>query len=217
MRRGLSVLLLPLFMVILGSAVTPARASLLLGVGSASVEVGESGYIDVTITNTGDQDIALGGFNLALAAGGPGILLTTADYLTTDPYLFGTDGVQGENLLFDPPPAGADIAAFDISSLLEGTVLGAGQTMGLARIGFNALSVGIFSVSLLGYPETAFTDLDSIDTDPAQTFWTNGQVTVRLSSAAIPEPSTLVLMGLGLAGGAAAHAVRRSHRRPAAA
>jgi hypothetical protein len=183
-------------------AVQPARASLIVSAQSVSAVVGTSGNtFDITLTNTGPTDVTIGGFSFGISTASPNIDFTGASTTTTTaPYIF-----AGDSFVELPPgfplntSSGQSLAATDLSASGNGTVVGAGDTLGLGEVFFDVAAgttVGQIIVVTLDASQTSLSD-------PAGTPITVDTL-ANGSIAPTPEPSTLVLFSaslVALAGG----------------
>ena len=84
-----------------------------------------------------------------------------------------------------------------LANTLNGSVPGINGSGVLAEISFSALGIGAATVSLSNI-QLLDSNLDSIFPDPA----VDGTVNITASGGNIPEPSTFILLSIGLAAGA---------------
>jgi hypothetical protein len=137
--KGRSALFLLLAAAALVLAAAPARADLMISVGSATVAPGGAGAFDVTLSNPlGDTAVQLGGFTVALSvASGSGITLTRVDFPPTNYVFAGASFDQNFSL-----PLGAVTAttgsANDVTDPVAFVTLNPGSSFALARFSFSA-------------------------------------------------------------------------------
>jgi hypothetical protein len=176
------------------------RSELIVDVEMVSADPGDSGFLQVLLTNDSATDRDLSGFSVDLELIGPGVQLISADDQTTPGYLFGASG--SGILTFDPFP-NAGFLLQDLFLDAPGfTTLGAGQTVGLGRIAFRVAgdaAAGFRPLVILPGPGTEFTDGDSLPI--AGLVLSDGGIMVGMT--AIPEPSTMLMClgALALVGG----------------
>jgi hypothetical protein len=181
-------------------AAAPAQAALILAVQSVSAAAGSTGNaFDVTLQNTGPSAVTIGGDSFGLMVGSPNITFTSATTATTlAPYIFDGQSLFGPTISFTPP--GQTIQAADLFATFgSGVSVGAGVTVGLGHVFFNVApgtTPGPYTVTVLPFPTTGLTDPNG-NNIPINTL-SNGTITVTPgTTAAVPEPATLLLAGLG--------------------
>jgi hypothetical protein len=166
------------------------RSELIVGVETVSADPGESGFLQVLLTNDSATDRELSGFSVDLGLIGPGVQLVTLDDQTAPGYIFGASG--SGSLTFDPFPNGGFLLQDLFLDTPGFTTLGAGQTVGLGRIGFRVAedaSAGFRPLVILPGPGTEFTGGDSLPI--AGLILSDGGIMVGMTP--IPEPSTLAM------------------------
>ena len=182
---------------LLGSIAAPARADLIITVLDSSAAPGGTGTFDITLTNTGAVDINIGTFSVEpTLSPTSGVHFTDVTTATTLPYIFAASSsvTASSPFSYDLFP-NTDFTASDSSfSTLGYETIAAGATLGLAHVLYSVdagtpLGTAPVRLNLTG------TALD----DGAGNFLTftpvNGTITIALR--AVPEPSTVLLMGIG--------------------
>jgi hypothetical protein len=189
-----AVRLLAAGMLLLFAAV-PAQAALIITAGNAIAAAGSSGNtLEVTLTNTGPSAVTIEGFSFGISTTSSGINFTSATTATVAPYIF--DG----NTFFGPTintTSGMSLNASDIDSNFTGASVAAGATVGLGHVFFNVApgtTPGPYTVTLAPFPTTGLSDAMGGNL-PFQ--GVNGIITVGPGTTVVPEPSTLLLAGLG--------------------
>ena len=207
---------------------SPGKADLIVTVGSASINESGTGTLDVLVSSTGSDAVQLAEFQLLIepsSVATPGTYLSFVDpgpnspgYVTDPGYLFAGNS---DSEFFDIPVGGPSTTATpgDTFAGLDATAdlfdVSVGTTpLLLARLGITAgtgvppVAGDIFTVSLVP-SGSAFEDSFF---DPVAFSGSPGTVTVVGDQvAAVPEPSTMLALGLGLAAFAGT-AVRRRRR-----
>lgn len=199
-------------LLVLGPAVVPSQAGLVVSTTPVAANPGDAGFFEILLTNDSAPDRTLAAFSLDLEVGA-GVLVTSVDEATTSaPYVFGADG-SGQ-LTFDPLPASA-VSISDLDFSLDGFVtIGAGDTVGLARVGYQIAAnapAGPVSISFVKGPVTLILSAAG-PAYPDTIVTTNpGTIDVNPGTGTVPEPSTALMVALGGLGLAAS--VRRRGAR----
>jgi hypothetical protein len=184
----------------------PARAGIIINVGSASVFRGGTSTLDVTLSNTGLSAQNLAGFSFEISVPvGSGITFSGVNETTGMPYIFFGDSFDtisnGDSTISHGtahPGPGAIIDASDFSNSGLGVSVASGATLGLGHVLFSAaggapLGPAPVTLSTAGCP-TACGPTSLSDSNGASVAFSgvNGAITVAASS--VPEPSTLLLL-----------------------
>lgn len=196
----------------------PAAADLIVSVSSVPLALpGSTGnLLEVDLTDTGSSAVDVGSFTFGIGTNDPRITFTSADTSTTSPYIFdGHSFVQDFGVSLNTS-SGPSLVGSDLSDSLASTTVGAGDTVGLGRVFFdvsNGPGPAAVVPVVLDPNNTSLAD-DLGNPVPIDTL-SNGSIT--LLGTSVPEPSSLVLFGLGLLGCAALCPLRRRRGRPARA
>jgi hypothetical protein len=205
-RKGMgpSRPILALALSLIACAAAPARADLIVQVGSVVAAAGSTGNgLEVTLTNTGPDAVSIDGFSFGLSVD-PAVDLTGATTATASPYIFAGHSAFGPDVATSVGSSLQASDAYDPAG--SAAVLASGATVGLGRVLFDvsALASGVYTVTLEGFPATSLSlGLDDV---PITTL-VDGSITVE---AAVPEPSSAILAIVGVA----ALAARTARRRP---
>jgi hypothetical protein len=173
-----------------------ARASSILTIGSlVASSPSSNNAFDVTLTNTGPAALTIGGFSFGISVSDPHVVFTSVTTSTVSPYVFDGQSLFGPNI--DTAPAGQSAIASDLFAVFgSGTTIGAGVTVGLGHVLFNILpgASGPIPVTFI----SAQTSLsDALGNNLTVNSLVGGTITVP--GASVPEPASLMLLGLGLA------------------
>ncbi|MCF7979559.1 MAG: PEP-CTERM sorting domain-containing protein [Chromatiaceae bacterium] len=168
-----------------GSAILPANAALILSVSPASqtVSLGDQVLIDVLFSGLEDGlDEIVSGYDLTLSF--------------DDSILAYSSGSYFDLVDFSPIPdfsINGEIS-WNSSSFLDDAVLQGqqGDSVTLASLTFNTLSAGTSPFNF------SFDDVTGLDFTTLSYSIENGSATVGASVGSVPEPATLVLVGLGI-------------------
>jgi hypothetical protein len=194
-----AVRLLATGMLLLFAAV-PAQADLILNVQSVTAAAGSTNNaLDVTLTNNGPSAVTIGGASFGLMVSSTNITFTSATTGTTlAPYIFDGQSAFGPTISTTPP--GQTLEASDVFAVFgSGTTVGAGMTVGLGRVLFNVApgtAPGPYPVTVQPFAFTGLIDPSGLNNIPITTL-NGGNITVIGATAPVPEPSTLLLAGLG--------------------
>jgi PEP-CTERM motif len=173
----------------------PARAGLIIQALNSTAAPGGTGAFDVIIIDNGGS-FNVAGFSVELSVPA-GSVISFSD-VTTDTlaatYLFGT--LQSQPFTFDTFP-NQDFSAGDFTATAPGFVtLMDGDEFGLAHVTYavdSGAPAGPVALSLV----PTGTSLSDENGDGVSFTTSNGTITV--SGPTVPEPSSLVLAGLGAA------------------
>jgi hypothetical protein len=233
-----------LAVLVAGFAVLPSRADLVVSIGSTAVAPGATGSVTVDITNSGSSAVQINsyGIQLVIAPISPTLsqlafTMPTAQqlgYLSDPDYIFVNNSFDA----IPPPFVGSPTQTIYYNDTFNATdstadgntvSIGVGQTYLLAVLPITTLTQlepqlgDSFSVSLnpasgtgssSGGATTFFDVLDSNNNEISFVPFTSTPGTVTISTAAVPEPSTLMLALLGIACLAVAQTTMRSKRAP---
>jgi hypothetical protein len=198
---------------LLWPAAAPARADFQVSVQSVAVDPSSTGNaLEVTLTNTGPSAATVGSFSFGLTTDSPTLITFTGATTdtTTAPYIFAGHSLFGPVISLG---TGATLTASDVYDVSgAGVSLGAGATVGLGRVLFDAGNTAILiPMTLAAFPDTSLSDATGTDIPITRL---NGGV-IKVGSP-VPEPSSLALLGVGVAGLAAAAVRSRTRDRTAA-
>ena len=170
---------------------TPARA-IVIGFDPAAQTVAPGSMVDVALTISDLGDFAppsLGIFDMDVAFD-PAILDPAIVVFGTELDLFGLGSIQ-DVVSVGPGVLNLFELSVDLPADLDALQAGA---FTLATLTFDALAVGASPLNV------AIIDLGDSFGDPLDATVTGGSITVAQASTPIPEPSTILLFGVGLAG-----------------
>ena len=179
------------------SAMMPANAALILSVNpsSQSVSLGDQATVDVILSGLEDgQDEILSAYDLSVSF--DDAILSYASGTFYD--LAAITGDGGLSPAPDFTVSGViswDSTSFALDATLQGVQ---GDTLTLATLTFDTLSTGVSPVSV------TYHDLTGLNFSTLDPSVVDGSVTVSDGGATVPEPATMVLMGLGVLGMTAA-------------
>jgi PEP-CTERM motif len=187
----------------------PAKGDIVLSMESVTGAPGSSGAFDVLLTNTGTSSQNIAAFNFELTTADTNITFTDVTTDTTNaPYIF-PDSFFGPDITTFA--IDQSVEAGDVDATFNGTDVAPGATYGLGSVAFSiapgAVNGEVAEVDFSAYPATSLSDNDGNNVDFTAE---SGTITV-LTSTAVPEPSTVLLLAAGLLGIAAL----RKHRRTA--
>lgn len=214
----------PLTLALLGVALVqagPARAAVIYSIAApGSVAAGSTGNIlEIVLTNSlGSPDISVAGFTFGIESSDPGVTFTSADFFTTDTYIFDGNSFFGGMLDNGPGTSmtGGDLSGDGSGTTVTGTA--GGNVFGLARVLFDVdpSVTGSIIFSFISAPGNEPNSLSKPATSTPPLAITidqlNGATTLVTTTAAIPEPSTTVLAGAALLAAAGGGAWRRRRR-----
>jgi hypothetical protein len=232
-----------LAVLVAGFAVVPSRADLVVSIVNSTVAPAATGSVTVDVTNSGSSAVEINsyGIQLVIAPSGPTLTqlaftLPTAQqlaYLSDPSYIFVNNSFDA----IPPPFVGAPTQTIynnDTFNATDSTAngntvsIGAGQTYLLAVLPITTLTQldpqlgDSFSVSLnpatgtgssSGGATTFFDVLDSNGNETSFVPFTSTSGTVTISTAAVPEPSSLISGLTAILVGAGIFAARRFRHR----
>jgi hypothetical protein len=208
-RRDLRfVLSLPIVVAITLATSAPCRAGLVIEAPNVTVAPGSSGSFDVLITSTsGTFSVASDIVELSLN-GLSGVSFTSVSIATATPYIYGGNSAttQGSTFTFSTFP-GNQLETFDFLFPSGAQTIGPGDTFGLVNVQYSVAANAIPGATgaLTFGPDTGLADASG---NNVSFTGQNGSITVF--SAAVPEPSAVVLLTIGCAAVVASSARKRS-------
>jgi hypothetical protein len=187
----------------------PCRADLVIEAPNVSVAPGSSGSFDVLITSTGGSfsvasdtiELALNGLN--------GVSFTGVSIATAAPYIYGANSatLQGSTFTFSTFP-GTQFEAFDFLFPAGAQTINPGDVFGLVNVQYSVAANAVLGASgtLAIGPDTSLADAGG-----NAVLFTSQNGSITISTSSIPEPSAVILLGIGCA----AVVVRSARKRPA--
>jgi hypothetical protein len=186
----------------------PSRAGLVLIAQDSATKPGGTGAFDVILENeaSSTQSVTVGGFSVDLKlANTNAVMFTAINTNTTLPYIFTSSGSFG----FTGAVSGGGIEVTGNDLALppaDGVTLDPGTSFGLAHILYQVAANAGGTVPVPFVSINAGTSLADANGQPITSFGVNnGTITVT----AVPEPSSLTLLALGLATSMTAVRLRR--------
>lgn len=174
-----------------GSAMLSANAAPVLSLTPSSQAVTEGGTFSVSAIITGLEegglDEIIAGFDLSVSFDGAILQLNTVSF---DAFPFMGAGPLF-NVTFSSGEVQWDMTALDSDSVLQGLQ---GNSLSLGTLGFTALSAGGSNLTF------SSVDLTGLNFGALDAAVENGRVSVVSQNGSVPEPATLLLMGLGALG-----------------
>ena len=202
----------PLFLALalawLAWGATPARAQLIMGITTNSFTPGSSNNsLDVSLTNTGNSDVAIGGFSFDIVANNSNVTFSdvTVNTLSVG-YIFAGNSALGPDLTPTGQPGnyGQEISGGDTFAQQNGGItLHSGETLGLGNVMF-ALSMTNGStpvgITFTAFPASGLNDPGGNDISSMLGFAPHPP---QIGPTSVPElpPAALVVTGLLLGGG----------------
>lgn len=194
--RQVSLLVIALSTI--GTIPATSRAEFIVSAETVTAAPGNTGFVQILLTNAFATSETLSSFSVDIALGGTGGQFTGVDDQTSLAYVF--DGFGTGTLTFDTFPNAGFILS-DISLNTDGFVtLSAGQTVGLGRIAYEVDSnaaEGLRPITFITGPTTLFTDAANNVYADSDISLHSGGITVQGSASAVPEPSAVVLFVIG--------------------
>ncbi len=175
-------------------AVRPARAGLIIQALNSTADPGGTGAFDVVIRDDGGT-FQVAAFSVELSVPmNSAVSFSDVTTGTLATYIFGT--LQSPPFTFDSFPT-QDFSAGDFTATAPGFItLNPNDMFGLAHVTYSVDSgapAGPIAVSLVS-TGTSLSDQNAVDVA-----FTTSNGTITVSGSAVPEPSSLVLAGLGVA------------------
>lgn len=171
----------------------PVGANLVITVANVSSTSPSSGNaLEIDLINTGLGSVSLGGFSFEITMGDPHITFTSATTATVAPYVFAGGSEFGPTI---NTSTGQTLDAGDFSTAVGGAAIAAGATVGLGHVFFD-ISAGDLSGLVAVMLSPLSTSLVDVSGNIIPATLINGSITIAAS--AVPEPSALALMFLGL-------------------
>ena len=179
----------------------PASAAVIFSADSTFTSAGATGVsFDITLTNTGGAAITVEVFGFEILSSSTDITFTDATTGTVShPYIFTGHSLFGPDIVTSSPGQVLDASDFyDIPA--SGATVGSGVTVGLGRIFFDVSP----SASTPQVVTVSFNAGNSSLSDPNGSpitinQFSPGTITIGAESA-VPEPGSLLLMSIGIAG-----------------
>jgi hypothetical protein len=172
--------------------VSPANASVIVDVGSATALPGDIGHtFDILLSNTGPSPIVVSAFNFEITVSDIAVTFTNATTGTLGAtYIFNGQSLFGPNIATTGP--GQLIDASDLfDTPASGATVGSGVTVGLGHVFFNVSNTASGSYTLFLNSDSSATSLSDPDGNPLTIDqFNNGTLTI--DSANVPEPSTAI-------------------------
>lgn len=193
------------FFLALGMSQSPSVvAGLVITIQDIQETAPGSGSFEVVLKNNepaGGTSFDVAGFSFELSApAGSSLSFTSATTATTaSPYIFDGTGEASINPLFvfsyDTFP-NANFSASDTEWAALSIAVGAGDQFGLGRVNFTASPTELLAGVLVSFG--AGTSLANAFGSPIDMETRN--TLIQLGSTAVPEPSSVVMLGLGVIG-----------------
>jgi hypothetical protein len=188
-------------LVLLCVAGSQARAALLVSIDTVTASPGDSGFLNVNLTNDFATSQTLLAFSIEIQLAGSGVTFTGVDEITFPPNPYILDGIGTGSLSSDAFP-NTDFIASDIAILPPGFVtLAPGVTYGLGRIAYavdGGASGGLRTITIVPGNGTSFLDADANAYADADVVLSAGGISVLEGSpVTTPEPASLALWLLG--------------------
>jgi hypothetical protein len=206
------LLLLFCLSAVIGVASPSARGGVIISSETVFAAPGSSGFVQISLTNDFSTSQTLSAFSIDLSLSGADVVFTGVDALTSSSYVF--NGIGLGTLSFDPFPTTSFIAS-DVVILPPGfATLAAGQTYGLARIGFDVsggASAGLRPITFTIGSATEFLDEFGAPYASSDLSFTNGGVNVQGFTTTVPEPASAAIFLINI--GCALFASRMVSRR----
>ena len=195
---------------------TSAQAGLIFGITTNVAHPGSSSNsLDVTLTNTGTtsaDDALIAGFSFEITAASTDVTFNGVSTSTSSvtfngvststssvPYIFAGNSLYGPDINLGIGAGGQSISAGDNYAPTNADItLAHGQTIGLGFVSFElspTTPLNPIHVSFTAHPTTGVND----STGFQYAFVLPGNAQIDVTSA-VPEPSTLVTLGVGMLG-----------------
>ena len=176
------------------------QAGLVIEAPNITVGPGSAGSFDVLIRSTADSfTVASDTVELSLT-GLSGVSFTSVSIATVTPYIYGANSATtaGSTFTFSTFP-GTQFEVFDFLFPSGAQTIAPPQVFGLVNVQYSVAANATPGASgaLAFGPDTSLADANANNVDFTAP---NGSITIS-SSAAVPEPSTLVTATLALLGG----------------
>ena len=191
-------------MVCIVMGTSSAHAGLIFGITTNVANPGSlSNSLDVTLTNTGTSsadDALIAGFSFEITAASTDVTFNGVSTSTSSvPYIFAGNSLYGPDINLGIGAGGQSISAGDNYAPTNADItLAHGQTIGLGFVSFElspTTPLNPIHVSFTAHPTTGVND----STGFQYAFVLPGNAQIDVTSA-VPEPSTLVTLGVGMLG-----------------
>lgn len=190
----------------------PVRAGLVVSSETVSAKPGDTGIVQLLLTNNSAAAETLSAFSVDVALSGANVRFTAVDDQTVPVYVF--SGFGTGTLTFDPfPNTGLVVSDLDLDP--SGFVsLAPGLTLGLGRLSFEVdptAAGGLRPITFLPGVTTQLYDDTGNPYPDTDVSFISGGIDVQGAVSVVPEPASAVLL---LVGAGCALAAARRRKRP---